>query len=781
MAARGLVRDRGSSLVAVAVLALGLAAPATFFSFLVGAIRPLPVPQGDRIVRVDVVQPSRDGRSLPVTGRDLEALQGTSSLSGLGGFRGSSSTLVDRDRAAARVSAAALTPQVLPLLRVSPELGRIPRVGEADETVLLGHDVWEEMYDGDPGVLGRNVELDGVTRTVVGVMPASFGFPFKQNTWVLTDPSTDTTGSFQLVGRLADGVGTEAARAELASRWQRRDPERDPDQTGGRVTVDSYTGSRGESGEAVAFMGLVLVALCLLVIACANVANLLLVRATERVRVLAVQSALGASRIQIGGQLLLESFLVAVAGGAVGLALADAFVSLVQRTLSAEHFGYYWMRMAVDGPVLAFTGVLVLGTALVAGILPVVRVFRVDVQRVLKEEGSGASVGGGGRWSRGFVTLQLALSCGAVVAAALTGRSLAGSLHFGGDLPEHEMLVAGVDLPGGMSGEERAARLRSLEEALTDRTGARVAAMALGAPGYGEGYSRVQVRDAALDPRSSTLWNAVSPGYLSAMGIPLRAGRAFTYGDGADAARVALVSQSFVRRYSPDAPVLGRQIRLSAADSTTWFTVVGVVADLDLGTGAYTRTDRVLVPLDQVGETSTMALLRTDGDASVLAPALREAVAEVDPTLPVWSVRTLADAHAYILRVPRALATMALSGGAAGLLVAAVGLYGLLAFRVRQRRRELGVRLALGADGSRLMRDVLGLALRQLLPAVAVGLVLAWLAAPVLQVMLMGQDPRAPLTYLAVGVGFLLAGLAAATLPAVRAARIEPASALRGH
>jgi predicted permease len=511
------------------------------------------------------------------------------------------------------------------------------------------------------------------------------------------------------------------------------------------------------------------------------VANLLLVRATERVRVLAVQSALGASRIQIGGQLLLESFLVAVAGGAVGLALADAFVSLVQRTLSAEHFGYYWMRMAVDGPVLAFTGVLVLGTALVAGILPVVRVFRVDVQRVLKEEGSGASVGGGGRWSRGFVTLQLALSCGAVVAAALTGRSLAGSLHFGGDLPEHEMLVAGVDLPGGMSGEERAARLRSLEEALTDRTGARVAAMALGAPGYGEGYSRVQVRDAALDPRSSTLWNAVSPGYLSAMGIPLRAGRAFTYGDGADAARVALVSQSFVRRYSPDAPVLGRQIRLSAADSTTWFTVVGVVADLDLGTGAYTRTDRVLVPLDQVGETSTMALLRTDGDASVLAPALREAVAEVDPTLPVWSVRTLADAHAYILRVPRALATMALSGGAAGLLVAAVGLYGLLAFRVRQRRRELGVRLALGADGSRLMRDVLGLALRQLLPAVAVGLVLAWLAAPVLQVMLMGQDPRAPLTYLAVGVGFLLAGLAAATLPAVRAARIEPASALRGH
>jgi ABC-type antimicrobial peptide transport system permease subunit len=176
-----------------------------------------------------------------------------------------------------------------------------------------------------------------------------------------------------------------------------------------------------------------------------------------------------------------------------------------------------------------------------------------------------------------------------------------------------------------------------------------------------------------------------------------------------------------------------------------------------------------------------VTLLRADGDASTLAPALREAVAEVDPTLPVWSVRTLADAHAYMVRVPRALASMALAGGSAGLLVAVVGLYGLLAFRVRQRRREMGVRMALGADAARLVRDVLQLALRQLLPAVAIGLALAWIAAPVLQVMLMGQNPRGIGTYAGVGAGFLLAGMVAALVPALRAGRVDPALVLRSE
>lgn len=181
LALRGLVRDRGAFTLAVSVLALGIAAPATFFSFLVGAVRPLPVPEGDRVVRVDVVQPTGNGRALPVTAMDLEALQGSAGLEALGGFGLLEGTVVDQERAAARFSGAVLTPEVLPLLRVTPRLGRIPSADEAGTTFLLGHALWEELYQADPGALGRIVEVDGEPRTIVGILPEGFGFPFKQN------------------------------------------------------------------------------------------------------------------------------------------------------------------------------------------------------------------------------------------------------------------------------------------------------------------------------------------------------------------------------------------------------------------------------------------------------------------------------------------------------------------------------------------------------------------------------------------------------------------------
>ena len=784
MAARGLLRGPSSSLLAVTILALGLALPATFFSFLVGGIRSLPVPEGDRVVRVDVVQPERDGRVLEVLGADLQALQGSSALSSLGGFQTFGGTLVDRDRAAARVSGAALTPEVFPLLQVGPELGRFPAPDEAGSTVLLGYDVWQELYGGDADALGRTVELQGTLRTIVGVLPRGFGFPFKQNVWVLRDPATALGEPFELVARLARAATLETATAELGARWQRGNGTRAPERTGGRLTVKSYTGSRGEGGEVVAFGGLVLVALCLLLIACANVANLLLVRATERVRALGIQSALGASRLQIGAQLFLESLLLAAVGGGIGLLMADAAVTAAQRSLAAEHFGYYWMRMAVDGTVLTFTAVLVVGTALVAGILPVLRVLRTDVQRVLKEEGAGSVVGGGGAWSNVFVTAQSAAAGGALVAAGLPGRSLASSRDFGALLPTHEILLASVDArPAGQEGPA-SIPMDALESSLSSLQGARSVALALGAPGYLEPFSRLEVQGSEVagpEARASTGWNAVTRGYFDVLGLPLRAGRGIAPGDDAAGARVAVVNESFARRFSPDDGVLGRQVRITSADSAAWFTVVGVVADADLGAGERVRNDRVYVPLAQIEAGEVMALIRGSGDAASLAPEVRRAVASVDAAIPLWSVRTLADAHAYMVRIPRVIAGLAVVGGSAGLLVAMIGLYGLLAFRVRQRRRELGVRLALGADGATLARSVLSLAARQLLPAVVVGLLLAWLVSPILGAFLLGLDPRSADTYAAVAMTFLGTGMLAALVPALRAGAVDPARVLRGE
>jgi predicted permease len=780
VAVLGLRRSPGPTLLAIGILALGLAAPATFFSLLVGAIRPLPVPDGERVVRVDVLQATGGGRSVSVPGMALPSLRGGSTLEALGAFQVFEATLGDADRGAARVSAAALTPEVLPILRIEPVLGRIPGPAEGGGLLFLGAELWEDVYGRDPAAIGRSVSLDGQPHTLVGVMPEGFGFPYRQNVWVFLDAGAPVEGAVELVGRLAPGGTVEAASQELGARWVGLGAQHDPSLRGTRVEVRPFTGGRGEGGEAVAFTGLVLVALCLLVIACANVANLLLVRATERIQALGIQAALGAGRSQIAAQLLFESLLVSCAGGLAGLGLAVWAVSAVENNLAAEHFGYFWMRMAVDARVMWFVGLLVLGAALAAGLLPVLRVLRADIRGVLNDQGNGAFMSGGGGWGRWFVSAQLALSCGALVAAGLTGKALAGSRDFGRALPGDEVLVASLRVPGGP--ESDIGLLENVESAVAAIPGARSAALALGAPGYLEPSTRLEVEGTAYErpeDRDVTLWNAVTPGFFSVLDLPSRLGRTLTPADVESPTPVAVVNESFVRRFAPGRDVLGLRVRLIGADSTRWISVVGVVADAELGGGERQRLDRVYVPLGQAPSEDLLLLARGSGDGGALNSVVREAVAGVDPDIAMWRTRTLAGTYAYMTRVPRVMSSTALAGGSAGLLVAAVGLYGLLAFRVRQRKQELGVRLALGADGMRLAQEVLGAALRQLLPAVAVGLALAWLAAPALSVLLLGLDPRSPTVYTAVAVGFLATGLCAAALPALRAARVDPARALR--
>jgi len=786
LAFNGLARSRSTTALAVTILALGLAAPAVFFSLLVGSIRPLPVPEGDRVIRIDVLQPSRGGRPLAVMPAEVRDLRSVQSLEAVGAFRTSPATVVDPDVAATRVSLAELSPEVLPLLRVAPLIGRLAASDDSDRTVLIGHDVWLDMYDGDSDVLGRPVTVDGVNRTVIGVMPEGFGFPFKQNAWVVFDPDRAAgaeTAPVELVGRLAQGASLDGATAEVGVRWSRADGDRSVERTGGVVAVEPYTGGRGEGGEAVAFIGLVLIALCLLLIACANVANLLLVRATERVHSLGIQSALGASRLQIGAQLLTEALLLALAGGVLGVFLAQGAVGAIQTRLAEEHFGYFWMRMAVDGPVLLFTSLLMLTTSIAAGTLPAIRVMSIDVRGVLQRNGGRGGIPGGGRWGRVFVTTQLALSCAALVAAGLTARSMASARDFGGDLPTDEILIAQMGLEGDWQADPT--RIQVLADDLEQLPNVRGVAVASGAPGFMESWGSIELDGVSYErpaDRERLLWNAVTPGFFGVIDAELRAGRLLNEQDADQSARVAVVNESFVTRFSSDRDVLGRSIRIGAEDdSAPWHTVVGVVSDTRIGSGERVRHDRAYLPLAQATPVSAMILLRGASDAASLAPGLRTAVADVDPNTALSGIRTLADGHAYMTRVPRAMGALAFGGGVAGLLVAAAGLYGLLTFRVRQRRRELGVRLALGADGRRLARETMVFALHQLVPAVAIGLTLAWLAAPLLSVVVLGMNPRSPATLGAVGITFLAVGLAAAAIPTARAAATDPAEALRAE
>ncbi len=782
LAFRGLVRDPGTSIAASGILALGLASAATFFAILHGLDRPLPVPEGDRIVRLDVVQPSRDGRSVAVTGADLGRWRETPALAGIGGSRSFPATLRDPERWVSRALVAAITPGALDLLEVSPVAGRLPSGADAEGAILLRSDLVEALFGDGDDVLGRTLDVDGRPGVVSAILPETFGFPTRHSAWVVEAPARHPAAVYEPVARLADGASEAGATAQLQPRWSAYDTYRSRDDAAGVVRVRGYTEGRGESGELVLFAGLVLIGVALLLIACANAASLLMVRATERIHLLGVQAALGASRAQLASQLLFESLGLALVGGVAGLGVAALMADYVQRTMGPENFGYYWTRVAVDGPVIGFTASLVVGAALLAGIAPVVRVLRRDLHGVLKS-GRGSDGNRRGLVGRLFVGAQLALSCAALAAAGLTAKSMSAARDFGRALDGDGVLLGTVALAADEA-EGRRIQRADVIAAAGAVSGARMATVALGAPGFGETFSPLEVDGAEAGPDAPRLGvavNVVEPTWFELFDLALLSGRTFSEADGADGEPVAIVNAAFVTRHWPAGSPLGRRVRVAGV-SDVWARVVGVVEGARLGDGPQLRNDRVYRPLAQVDLETVMVLAAAaDGDGQALAGSLRAALAEAAPDLPLADVRTLASAHAFMTRAQGTFSMLAMSGGAAGLFVAVVGLYALLAFRVRQRRRELGVRKALGADRGTLIRGLLLQALRQIVPATAVGLGVAWVAAPLLSAILLGGDPRSPAVFAGTALVFVGSGLAAALLPALRAGRVEPATVLRSE
>lgn len=780
LALRGLRADRATSLSAVAILALGLAAPATFFSLLWGGgLRSLPVPEGQDVVRVEIRLPSASGRELSAGAPDLAVLERAPALASVGAFRPLDLALGSEGRGTYRVPFAEMTPSTFPLLAVAPALGRLPTGAEADQSVILGYRTWVDVFDADPNAIGTRVTLGQESRIVTAIMPDGFAFPFNHHGWTIAEPLPGSTG-YEAVGRLAEGATEASASAQIQQLWTGSDLQRPTEVRGATARVRNFTSGRGEGGEAIAFGGLVLVGLCLLLIAIANTANLLLVRAADRVRVLAVQSALGASRLQLASQLFAEALLLALVGGLAGLALTTGMVDFVQST-GSKNFGYYWMRMAVDAPVLVFTSVLVLGTAMCASMLPVGNLLRLDIQAVLKG-GRTAAPGRFGGVGRFLVGGQLALACGALVAAALTSQALGVARDFGGDLPGDQVLIATLDLPDESyaTGDSRAAGMARIEDAVRSLPGVREVAIGLGSPGYFESFGRLEVEGITYErpeDQIPVMVNAVSPGFDGVLDIGLQSGRRILPSDGPDDPRVAVVSQSLANLLASEGEVTGRRIRAPALDPE-WATVVGVVDDIVLAGGPGEVVDRVHFSAAQFSFTQATLMVRSGGAATLVAGAVRAAVWEADSDVALSGIQSLAEGHRFMTRAQSTLNTLGATGGAAGLLVSIVGLFALLSFHVRQRTAELGVRMALGADGHRIVLEVMGLAAKQLIPAIFVGSLVAWVVAPALGPLLLGADPRGWTTYALVAAVFLTTGMSAALLPALRAARTDPARAL---
>lgn len=657
----------------------------------------------------------------------------------------------------------------------------------AAPVVIIGERVWQERFDRSPDVVGQALRVNGVAMTVVGVMPASFRFPSQHEIWpsLVLDPDTTKVGEgpgLEVIGRLRRGVSHDQASAEMAILWQQLQLEF-PDRYDGFTTevktyIEEFIGR-----ETVGALFTMLAAVFgVLIIACANVANLVLARAAERSREIAVRTALGARRFVVVRQMLVEVLLLAAAGAAGGIAIAQAGITLFNRGI-ADTSPPFWIDIRIDQTVLIFVVLASVVAALVAGIVPALRASRADLLAVMNDEGRGNSSLRMGRFSRGLVVVEMALSFGLLVVSALVIQSIVNVGRADLGFAMEDVWSARVALTGDAYVDD--VDRRQLVDALLPRLealpGTRRAALGTNLPFGGPRYlvklpGREYTTDRDYHPTRGVI---VSDGYFDTLNVAVD-GRAFDARD-AGGPPAVIVNQSFARTFYP-AGAVGQSLALATGADQEWRTIVGVVPDLGMGRSpGDTFPQGIYLPLSQVAAGTLTLLVRTDGAPLNLTAAARDAVRAIDPNLPIFNVSTVRQSIDNQTWEFRVFGTLFMTFGVAALFLATVGLYGVMAFSVSTRTQEIGVRIALGAT----TRDVLQLVLRQGLIQVAVGIVLGiGLAAGLgsaMQLLLFDVTPHDPATFVVVGVVLALTGLVACFVPARRASRVDPMEALRAQ
>jgi putative ABC transport system permease protein len=807
---RQLLKNPGFTAVAVFTLALGIGANTAIFSVVNAVLlRPLPYPEPGQLAQL--LRAERSGKPSAIIGSTgfAEVKGQSQSLARVAAYSGGDMTLTGAGPAE-RVVSGAVTADFFPLLGVQPAWGRNFTQEEdtpnGPKAVILGHGLWQSRFGGDPGVLGRTITLNQQSYTVVGILPARFQYPEGFQIWTpLALSKTDAGGAneglgrllLKAIARLKPGVTLQQAQAELQTIAQRIQPGEPT------ATPRGEGGEGGEGGDSVLtlvglheqFVGdvkrslLVLlgaVALVLL-IACANVANLLLARAAARQREMAVRAALGAGRLRIARQLLTESMLLSLAGGGLGLLVAFWGVQALGQwsgaSLPAMH------GIGIDAWVLAFTlGVSVI-TGLAFGLAPAVQAWRTDVNVALKEEGRG-DIGGHRKWLRHLLVVsEVALALVLLVGAGLLIKSFSRLLDVNPGFRAEGVLTFQVTLTGEKSSPQKISFIKQIVERLKALPGVQAAAATDSLPLTD--FSRIGVADVEGRPpidfskakRADVIpfsRPAVTVDYFNAMGIPVKSGRAFTSQDARPQAGSVIVSEAFERRYFPGQNAVGKRIRLHPGRAEErWQTVVGVVSDVRQSGLAGDIIPEVYIPeLDDAGGALSF-VMRTTGKPASLISAVQEVVAEVEPNQTLHNVMTMEQRLADTT-TSRRLNT-ALLGGFAGvaLLLAVVGIYGVMSYAVTQRRREIGVRMALGAQKSDVMGLIIHSGLRLTLLGVAIGLAGAFALTRYLSSLLYSVNATDPLTFLTVALALVGVALFACWLPARRAAKVDPMEALR--
>jgi predicted permease len=779
---------RQPMLVALCALAiaLGVASPTTIFSIVHGLSRDLPFEDGDRIVYVTQSNRATGERDIGLTEPVLTALsRAQHSLEGIAAFSEGSVSLVDGNVAAERYSAARISPTAFSLLRVRPAVGTMfteDDAGAGVDVAIISDGLWHLRFGGAPDVVGRTVRLNGRATRIAGVMPADFRFPFKDDVWLpLALRPASAASPVSAFGRLRPGVTAGAADAEFARIGARvlRDPSVPDLPVVTRVLP--FKESQLEASDFLLFRAMVLVVSTVLLVACANVANLLLAHVAARGPLFAVKVALGASRGAIIREMLAESGFMAVLGGAGGLVLADGAVRWFNASV-AEALPFFWMKISIDAGVLAFSTVLIAVATIAAGLVPALYASRTDPAAALRGHGAGASSRGSARAMRALLTVEIALSCALLaIAGMMTKGALRGS-HTALRVDPTNIVSAQVDL-GFMDGDSTRANFAAqataratIDPRLTSLAFTTVLPGIAGVPTKVAIGGQVYSRNADF-PR--TRLAIVSPRYFQVLGVHAARGRLLEESDVRARTHVAVVNDAFVRAHLASQPAIGARVQLHDGGDTAWVTIVGTVPDLITVSKDQSTVELIMVPLAQRPPRSMSMLATGPGQTALVTDAVRDLVREIDRDVPVTRVQRLTDEIARSRRASWSLAYVFAECGLAGLVLTALGLYGVADTTSRRRVRELAIRRALGSSAHRVVGLIIGDSAVPLAIGLAVGCGAALLVGPSLGGLLFGVSPHDPMVFGLVVVTLAAVMLFAVVRPALWAAHASLTDTLR--
>ena len=808
-AGRLLVKDKWFTLVAAIALALGIGVNATVFTFVNAVlIRGLPIPESDRAMAVQSFDRVRN-RTLGVSFLDFRDFRDSSrTFEMLGAFNGALANVSDEGQPPERFNGSHMSAISFQIVGQQPVLGRgftadDDRPG-TPAVVIIGHGMWMNRYGSNPSVIGRTIRINDIPTTVIGVMPENFKFPFNTDLWLplgmlpgLEDAKRNAR-PLQVFGRLAPGVSREQAQSELINISKKLEAENPETNKDIQARVLTFNESQNGGPIRAVFLSLMGAVAFVLLIACANVANLLLSRSTNRGREISVRISLGASRWRVVRQLLIESVMLAVISGLAGLGVAAIGIRLFDR--ATQDVGRpYWIQFTMDGSVLSFFALICLGTGIIFGLAPALHISKTDVNEVLKEGGRTGSAGvRARRWTGALMVAELALTLVLLAGAGFMIRNFLNMYSLDLGIDTSKLLTMNLALPERKypALEQRLAFYERLEERLKSNPRIENVAVTSNIPLQGGFLRRLEVDGKPLDqgqqaPNVTML--TIDPRYFETIGLPVQRGRNLTDEDGMAGRESAIINQRFAALHFPNEDPIGRRITLKidlqggapptgGIPTSLTATIVGIVPNVRQRDFQLPDPDPIAYLPFRTDPRGFMSLIvRSQGDPTLMTPILREEVRAIDADLPLFGIRTLDENLAQARWPFRIFGSMFAIFAFIALTLSAVGLYAVTAYAVSQRTQEIGIRMALGAQGN----QVSWLFLRRSFVQLAIGLTLGVAGAfGVGQLfsstnLLIQTSSRDPITIGGIAMLLAVVAIAASVLPAKRATKLDPLHALR--